>query len=70
MTNKEGAQGGENKGGGGRQKLNEGYIPSKKGWQPIGSVQGGYQPPTSEGGTPPTGGGGGREPKPAPDKKD
>ncbi len=70
MADRESPKGGENKGGGGRQQLNDGYVPSKKGWQPIGSVQGGYQPPTSEGGTPPTGGGGGKEPERGSDKKD
>lgn len=65
MAEKEdGPKVGENKSGSvERRPLNEGHVPLKKGWQPTGVVQGGYQPPTSEGGTPPTGGGGGKEPE-------
>ncbi|MXO66233.1 hypothetical protein [Altericroceibacterium endophyticum] len=45
-----------------RQFLTDAHVPLQKLWQPATKVQGGYRPPTSEGGTPPTGGGGGKEP--------
>jgi hypothetical protein len=58
-------QGGGDKGGDSSTE-HRGYVPVEKGWRP--SVQGGYQPATSEAGNPPTGGGGGKEPEKGSDK--